>query len=63
MPDMVNAARAALCKAPHRFEWWAYDKAFCAMQADNFYRYLRGDPIWTTLQPKHYAFLNEAKRP
>jgi hypothetical protein len=63
MNDPVTAARSALCKQPHSFEWWAYNRAHMNLVAENFWRYRRGEPIWKTIQPHHYAFLSEEKQP
>jgi hypothetical protein len=63
MTDHVAAARAALCRAPHRFEWWAMERAWMSLVQDNYFRHLRGEPLWTCVQEKHYAFLSEARQP
>lgn len=61
MTAMVDAARAALCKQPHTFCWWAYDRAWVELQRENHARWSQKLPLLTSVEPRHYEFLKEAK--
>lgn len=61
MTDLAAAARAALCRQPHSWPWWAYNRAWAELQRDNHARWEKGLPLWTDIQPQHCAFLREVR--
>jgi hypothetical protein len=56
-----DAVRAALCKQPHSWPWWAYNLAWANLQRANHARWERREKLLTNIQPEHYAFLAEMK--